>query len=65
MSRVGLNPISIPDGVTVNVSGSNINIKGPKGELNQSFDSDFKIKIDETFPDYIQQNQDMLKSWIA
>ncbi len=47
MSRVGLNPISIPDGVTVNVSGSNINIKGPKGELNQSFDSDFKIKIDD------------------
>ncbi len=24
-----------------------------------------KIKIDETFPDYIQQNQNMLKSWIA
>jgi len=47
MSRVGLNPISIPDGVTVNVSGSNINIKGPKGELNQNFDSDFKIKIDD------------------
>ncbi len=47
MSRVGLNPISIPDGVTVNVSGSNINIKGPKGELNQNFDSDLKIKIDD------------------
>ena len=43
MSRVGLNPVSIPEGVTVNVSGSNINIKGPKGELNQSIDSDFKI----------------------
>ena len=24
-----------------------------------------KIKIDETFPDYIRQNQDILKNWIA
>ena len=30
MSRVGLNPVSIPEGVTVSVNGSNINIKGPK-----------------------------------
>lgn len=47
MSRVGLNPVSIPEGVTVSVNGSNINIKGPKGELNQKFDPDFKIKIEE------------------
>ena len=46
-SRVGLNPISIPEGVTVNVSGSVVNVKGPKGELNQHFDSDFKIKIED------------------
>ena len=44
MSRVGLNPILIPEGVSVNVNGPNINIKGPKGELNQNVDSDF---IDE------------------
>ena len=47
MSRVGLNPVSIPEGVTVSVNGPNINIKGPKGELNQKFDPDFKIKIEE------------------
>ena len=47
MSRVGLNPVSIPEGVTVSVNRSNINIKGPKGELNQKFDPDFKIKIEE------------------
>ena len=47
MSRVGLNPISIPDGVTVSVSGSNVNIKGPKGELNQKFDTDFKLNIED------------------
>tara|TARA_Y100001970_G_scaffold58202_1_gene73778 strand:- start:5819 stop:6370 length:552 start_codon:yes stop_codon:yes gene_type:complete len=47
MSRIGLNPISIPEGVTINVSGSNINVKGPKGELNQKFDSDFKTSIND------------------
>ena len=29
------------------VQGSNINVKGPKGELNQKFDPDFKISIDD------------------
>ena len=47
MSRVGLNPVSIPEGVSVNVSGSNVTIKGPKGELNQKIDQDFKIKIED------------------
>lgn len=47
MSRVGLNPVSIPEGVTISVSGSNINVKGPKGELNQKFDPDFKVKIED------------------
>tara|TARA_B100002052_G_scaffold288293_1_gene304296 strand:- start:85 stop:639 length:555 start_codon:yes stop_codon:yes gene_type:complete len=47
MSRVGLNPISIPEGVSVTINGSVINVKGPKGELNQKFDPDFKIKIDK------------------
>ena len=47
MSRIGLNPVSIPEGVSVNVYGSVVNVKGPKGELNQKFDSDFKIKIED------------------
>ena len=47
MSRVGLNPVSIPEGVTISVSGSNINVKGPKGELNQKIDPDFKVKIED------------------
>ena len=45
MSRVGLNPINLPEGVTVSVQGTNINVKGPKGELNQKFDPDFKIQV--------------------
>ena len=33
MSRIGKKPIPVPSGVTVNVSGQTINVKGPKGEL--------------------------------
>ena len=33
MSRVGKQPISIPNGVTVNISGSEVSVKGPKGQL--------------------------------
>ena len=38
MSRIGNNPISIPEGVSVEVNGSIITVKGRKGEMNQTFD---------------------------
>ena len=47
MSRIGLNPINLPDGVTVSIQGSVVNVKGPKGELNQNYYPDFKIKFKE------------------
>ena len=33
MSRIGKLPITVPSGVTVTVDGSNVKVKGPKGEL--------------------------------
>ena len=33
MSRVGKQPIPLPDGVEVNVQASAVHVKGPKGEL--------------------------------
>ena len=38
MSRIGNNPISIPEGVSVVVNGDIITVKGQKGEMNQVFD---------------------------
>ncbi|MBU0742095.1 50S ribosomal protein L6 [bacterium] len=35
MSRIGLKPIPIPDGVTVTIEGDTSVVKGPKGELRQ------------------------------
>jgi large subunit ribosomal protein L6 len=33
MSRIGKKPVPVPSGVTVNVAGQNVSVKGPKGEL--------------------------------
>ena len=33
MSRVAKNPIKLPAGVELNISGSQLNVKGPKGKL--------------------------------
>ena len=33
MSRIGKKPVPVPSGVTVNISGQNVAVKGPKGEL--------------------------------
>lgn len=36
MSRIGSKPVKIPAGVTVQVNGSEVMVKGPKGELKQT-----------------------------
>ena len=33
MSRIGRAPIPVPSGVTVDISGQKVSVKGPKGEL--------------------------------
>ena len=33
MSRIGKRPVPVPKGVTANVSGQTVTVKGPKGEL--------------------------------
>ena len=43
MSRIGNQPIQIPDGVNVIISGSEVTVKGPKGELSGAFSKDINI----------------------
>nr|WKN37124.1 50S ribosomal protein L6 [Tunicatimonas sp. TK19036] len=47
MSRIGKQPISIPDGVTVARENSWVKVKGPKGELSQKVDPSFDVKIED------------------
>ena len=37
MSRIGRLPVAVPNGVQVNVQGSDVHVKGPKGELKRRF----------------------------
>jgi large subunit ribosomal protein L6 len=47
MSRIGNKPVSIPSGVTINFANHKVSVKGPKGELHQAIDPDFKIKQED------------------
>lgn len=43
MSRIGRLPVQIPNGVTVDLDGSKVRVKGPKGELQQTFSESIGI----------------------
>ena len=45
MSRVGKQPIAIPAGVTVSVSGSDLSVKGAKGEMNIRLAPEVKVEV--------------------
>lgn len=47
MSRIGRMPVSIPAGVTVDVKGNVVHVKGPKGELTQQMHKDMLISVEE------------------
>ncbi len=47
MSRIGRMPVVIPDGVNVDLEGNHLRVKGPKGELEQSFRPEMLISINE------------------
>lgn len=48
MSRIGKKPIAIPQGVSIDISKSNlVTVKGPKGILTQDVDVDIILKIQD------------------
>ena len=47
MSRIGKKPISLPEGVEVAIRGSEVTVKGPRGELSRSFNPDMEIALAE------------------
>ncbi|WP_299257872.1 50S ribosomal protein L6 [uncultured Aquimarina sp.] len=46
MSRIGKNPVTIPSGVTVEVTGNVVTVKGKLGELSQEIDA-IEVKVEE------------------
>jgi len=45
VSRIGRMPVEIPKGVEVDIKGSHVRVKGPKGELSHTFPADMSIAM--------------------
>ena len=62
MSRIGILPVSLPQGVTVSVDDENlVTVKGPKGELQQLVDKSVSLKVDE-HQVVVERADDQIKS---
>ena len=46
MSRIGKRPVVVPSGITANVEGQTVKIKGPKGALQVVLHDDIAVKLD-------------------
>ena len=47
MSRIGNKPITIPAGVSIDVNGSKVVVKGPKGTLERTFRPEVTITVED------------------
>jgi large subunit ribosomal protein L6 len=47
MSRIGKQPVPIPDGVEIDVKPGSVTVKGPKGELSQVIDPDMTVALED------------------
>lgn len=48
MSRIGIKPIQVPQGVKVTVGADLVTVEGPKGKLTQSYLPEVEIKVEGT-----------------
>ena len=47
MSRIGKQPVVLPDKVTVTIEKNSVTVRGPKGELSQEFNPEMTIRQDD------------------
>ena len=47
MSRIGRKPVPLPKGVTVQIDGHTITVKGPKGEISRSLHAEMALALEE------------------
>ena len=56
MSRIGNNPINVPEGVTIDIQPSLITVKGKLGELTQEY-SDVEIKMEDNVINVVRSSE--------
>jgi len=47
MSRIGKQPVTLPAKVEVKIDNNTVTVKGPKGELSETFNPDMTIKVED------------------
>ena len=65
MSRIGKNPVTLPDKVEVKVNGGEVLAKGPNGQLNFTFPNNVKIEMSgkEIVVTPIDQSKEARSMW--
>lgn len=56
MSRIGNKPVELPSNVTLDVNGSEVTVKGPKGELTRSFNPLIEMKVEDNVVTFERPN---------
>ncbi len=60
MSRIGNAPITIPNNVTVEVSGQDVKVSGPQGELGMSYLPQVKVEVAENLVEVKRKKDDKI-----
>jgi large subunit ribosomal protein L6 len=47
MSRIGRKPVAVPKGVTLQLQGNTVQVKGPRGELRRTLHPDMQVAFDK------------------
>src|SRR5215472_16895225 len=48
MSRIGRKPVALPTGVTAQIEGQTITVKGPKGEITRTLHADMGLRLEDS-----------------
>src|SRR6056297_1594794 len=59
MSRIGKQPIEIPSGVSVELKGQNLKVKGSLGELEMELSPEIEVKVNEADKQIVLINDDL------
>ncbi len=65
MSRIAKSPISIPQGVKVNLQGQSITVEGPKGRLERNIHQEVELKLDENVLTFASRSKTKKSSALA
>ncbi len=58
MSRIGNKLVEIPAGVTVSREGNTVTVKGPKGELTQTFSDLITMNVEDNIVTFTRPNEE-------